>query len=148
MTVGQRDQRFQPSCHSPGLGHHQDHGTTLNRVNSPLCLLEIRFSSITQPQEAGTAVTSRNVISHIIHEVTLWGNNPFSGGCAGCLPMCLLGCYIEMCLFIRKEQGNWYEQGAGGYSAMWSFINCKCGVFFTNPEHKRCDSAFKNLHML
>lgn len=134
--MGQRDQSFQPSCHSPGLDRHQNHGTTLNRVNSPLCLPEIRFSSVVQPQEGGTAVTPRNVISHIIHKITLWGNNPFSGGCAVCLRMCLLGCCIQMCLFIRKEQGNCYEQGGGEvYSAMWSFIHCKCGVFFTDPEH-------------
>lgn len=130
-VVGQRDQRFQHYCHSPGLEHHQDHGITLNRVNSPLYLPEIRFLSVIQPQEAGIAITLRNIISYIIHKVALWGNYPFSGSCAVCLHMCLLGCYTEMCLFIRKEQGNWYKQRGGGvYSELWSFIHCKFGVFF------------------
>lgn len=89
-VVGQRDPRFQPSsCLSCGLEHHWDHGTTLNKVNSSLCLPEIRFSSVIQPQEPGTAVIPRNVISDIIHKVILWGNNPFLGVMvSACLCVC------------------------------------------------------------
>lgn len=42
-VMGQRDQRFQPFCHSPGLEHHQDHDTTLKRVNSHFAYLRSGF---------------------------------------------------------------------------------------------------------
>jgi len=83
VVVGQREQRCLPSCHAPGMQHHQEHGTTpslCNTVDSPFYSPEIRFSSAVQPQEAGTAVTFRNVVNHNIPELTRWGNKPFSGG--------------------------------------------------------------------
>lgn len=69
---------------SPGSWYHSEQG------QFTLCLPEIRFSSVIQPQEVGTAVIPRNVISGIIHKVTVGKESVL--GVGGLLSACKCVC--------------------------------------------------------
>lgn len=74
-------------------------------LNHPFAA-KISFSSVVQPQEANIAVTSRNMINHIIHKLTIWGNKPFGGvgsiAVAACIDV-LLGSHTSQDVFVYRE---------------------------------------------
>lgn len=137
-SVGQREQRCLPNPLA----------FSITRSMVPLlpsasgliypCAPKISFSSVVQPQEANTVVTSRNTINHIIHKLTIWGNKPSGGGgkhCTGCPHRCFVrithisGC---VCLSGRNKHIGMSRE-CFFYSAMGSFYQLRF-FFLTGSE--------------